>query len=92
MVMKEEFGSGGDFLKLRVKLGLIATVAMGATLLGLNPISVTSQQSTTGVAYAATINAKHQGLVGDGATSNNTALQAMIDKWSDNVTDRKSVV
>ena len=87
MVMKEEFGSGGDFLKLRVKLGLIATVAMGATLLGLNPTSVTSQQSTTGVAYAATtINAKHQGLVGDGATSNNTALQAMIDKWSDNVT------
>ncbi|ANN48312.1 N-acetylmuramoyl-L-alanine amidase [Levilactobacillus brevis] len=87
MVMKEEFGSGGDFLKLRVKLGLIATVAMGATLLGLNPISVTSRQSTTGVAYAATtINAKHQGLVGDGATSNNTALQAMIDKWSDNVT------
>ncbi len=85
--MKEEFGSGGDFLNLRAKLGLFAVVAAGATLLGLNPVSVTPRSANESVAYAATtINAKHQGMVGDAKTSNNAALQGMIDKWSGSVT------
>ncbi len=88
MELLEEFGTGGDFLKLRVKLGLLATVAMGATVLGLGGVPGTPQVSNTVVAQAATtINAKHQGMIGDAKTANNEALQDMLDKWdSDDLT------
>ncbi len=82
MELLEEFGTGGDFLKLRVKLGLLATVAMGATVLGLGGFSGTPLATQTVVAHAATtINAKNQGMVGNAKTVNNEALQTMLDNW-----------
>ena len=78
----------GIFLKLRVKLGLLATVAMGATVLGLGGVPGTPQVGNTVVAQAATtISAKHQGMTGDAKTANNEALQDMLDNWdSDDLT------
>jgi len=75
-------------LNLRKKLGLLVTVAAGATLVGLSSATVLPSQSTSNtVAYAATtINAKNQGMVGDAKTANNDALQSMLDKWSGSVT------
>lgn len=75
-------------MNLRKKLGLLVVVATGATLLGLSPVGVLpGRTSGTTIAQAAsTINAKHQGMVGDAKTTNNDALQAMIDKWSGSVT------
>jgi len=75
-------------LNLRKKLGLLVTVAAGATLVGLSSVNVLpSLSANESVAYAATtINAKHQGMVADAKTANNDALQNMIDKWSGSVT------
>ena len=75
-------------MNLRVKLGLLVTVAMGATVLGLNGFPGTVQPTNTIVAQAATtINAQHQGMVGNAKTVNNEALQDMLDKWdSDDLT------
>lgn len=75
-------------MNLRVKFGLLVTVAMGATVLGLNGFPGTPQPANTIVAQAATtINAKHQGMAGDAKTVNNEALQDMLDKWdSDDLT------
>ncbi|AKP64937.1 N-acetylmuramoyl-L-alanine amidase [Levilactobacillus koreensis] len=70
-------------MKLRAKFGLFVSVAVGATLLGLNVNSVTPRLATgETVAYAdTTVNAVHQGMTGDSKTSNNDALQNLIDKW-----------
>ncbi|WP_203639159.1 N-acetylmuramoyl-L-alanine amidase [Levilactobacillus wangkuiensis] len=75
-------------MNLRKKLGLLVTVAAGATLVGLSSVNVLpSLSANESVAYAATtINAKHQGMVADAKTANNDALQNMIDKWSGSVT------
>lgn len=57
-------------------------------MLGLSPVSVLpeSTSSETVAEAATTINAKHQGMVGNAKTTNNDALQNMIDKWSGSVT------
>lgn len=71
-------------MKLRGKHYLMVAAAMGAVLLGLSGWGTDLTTKNTTVAYAATtINAKHQGLIGDAKTDNNVALQAMIDKWHD---------
>lgn len=68
-------------------MGLVALVAMGIAVLGLNTVSVTPHQASNSVAYAATvINAKHQGMVGNAKKVNNGALQKMINKWDGAVT------
>lgn len=70
------------FLKLRGKHYLLAAVTVGVSLLGFLSWSPSSLPETTVVAHAATtINAVHQGMVGNAKTINNDAFQEMIDKY-----------
>jgi len=75
-------------LILRSKHYLATVVAVGATLLGVAGLMMVTSPATETVAYAdTTINAKHQGMVGDAKTANNDAFQNMINKWNNgNVT------
>lgn len=69
---------------------IVATaLTVGIALLGMAGWStVATPGSSETVAYAdTTINAQHQGMVGNAKTVNNDAFQKMIDKWNNgNVT------
>lgn len=61
---------------------LTAAVAVGVALLGVVGLTTLPTTATETVAYAdTTVNAKHQGMVGDAKTINNDAFQHMLDKW-----------
>lgn len=70
-------------MNLRVRLSLFMTAIVGTMLFGVCvfPESLPSGQATVAQA-AVTVNAKNQGMVGDGETANNRPMQAMLDKWN----------
>lgn len=68
-------------MNLRGRLSLLMAVVVGTTLLGLGCLPGTSSHQSVVAHAATTVNAKNQGMVGDGGTANNEAMQAMLDKW-----------